>query len=157
MALEAILGALEAIEPYGAIIAIAGSVSGTVALIRSAAIFKKTREFRAHMERERSRNTESLAGVMRVCRDTIALALAVPGAEEYFRALSAVSLTLQTSLFRYEEHIAHDARFQVPLLLRQLLDASTAEHRHSAKLLRAASRQIEALLESVKSPPVDPR
>lgn len=157
MALEAILDALEAFEPYGAIIAIAGSASGTLALAKSIAIFKKTREFRTHMENERSRNTESLVGILRACRDTIDQALAVPSAESYFRALAAVSLTLQTSLFRYEGHIAHDARFRVPGLLRQLLDASTVGHRHSTKMLQTASCQVGMLLDNVVTPPADPR
>jgi len=157
MALEAIIDTLEAFEPYGAIIAIAGSVSGTIALIKSVAIFKKTRKFKAYMEEERSRNTESLAGILRVCRDTIAHALLAPDAEAYFRSLAAVSLTLQTSLFRYEGHIAHDARFLVPLMLRELLDASTVGHRHSARMLRAASGKVGILLDHIKSPPADPR
>lgn len=157
MALEAIIGALEAIEPYGIIIALAGSISGTAALVKSAVVFKKTRDFKAYMAKERSRNEESLGGVMRVCRDIIDKAIAAPDGETYFRSLSAISLTLQTSLFRYEEHIAHDARRQVPVLLRQLLDASTVGRPHSIKMLRAASLQIKTLLDSVVSPPADPR
>lgn len=157
MTLEALVDALEAIEPYGSIIAIAGSISGTIALIRSAALFKKTREFRAHMETERPRNTVSLAGILRACRDTIAHALLVPDSEAYFRSLAAISLTLQTSLFQYEGHIAHNARFLVPILLRELLDASTVGHLHSIKMLSAVSSQVGILLDSIRSPPEGPR
>lgn len=157
MAIGETIAALEAIEPYGSIIAIAGSVSGTIALIRSAAAFKKTREFRAHMDAERSSDTESLAGILRACGDTIAHALLVTDPEAYFRSLAAISMTLQASLFRHGGHIAHDARPLVPDLLRVLLDASTVGHRRSTMMLRTASRQVETLLDNIQSPPADPR
>jgi len=109
------------------------------------------------MGAEGSRNAVSLAGALRVCRDTIAHALLVPGPEACFLPLAAISLTLQTSLFRYGGHIAHGARFLAPILLRELLDASTVGHRRSIKMLRAASSQVGMLLDNTSSPPASPR
>lgn len=157
MALEAIADALEALEQVGALIAIAGSASGLFALYRSATALKKTREFRAYMERERSHNKESLAGVLRGCRDTIPKVLSMRDEEMYYRSLAAVSHTLQGPLLRHEEYIAHRARRFVPALLTQLLAASTARHRRSTAMLRVAHRQVGVLLRNVESPPADPR
>lgn len=157
MAPEAITGALEAIEPFGAILAIAGSLSGTAALIKSVKAFKKTREFRAYMEEEKSHNKESLAGVLRGCRDTIPKVIGMRDEEMYYRSLAAVSHALQGPLLQREEYIAHKVRRLVPALLTQLLAASTARHRRSVVLLEAASRQVVKLLDNVMSPPQDPR
>lgn len=156
MALEEIVGALEILERLGTPLAIAGAASGTAALIKSIATLKRTREFKAHMDAERSHNTVSLADTLLACDETIARALAMRDREAYFRALGTITLTLQGSLSQYGEYVAHGARSLVPDLITLLLDASAADHHMPARALCAVSLQVRALLKGIAPPPADP-
>lgn len=156
MAPEAVADALAPLEPLGLPLALAGSASGIAALFKSLATLQKTREFKAHMKRERFHNKESLVGILRGCRITIAKMLDMPDADMYYRSLAAVSHTLQGPLLRYEEYIAHDTRRLVPALLTQLLAASAVKHRRSTEMLRVASRHVGTLPKSINAPPPNP-
>jgi len=152
-----IAGALELLERLGTPLAIAGAVSGTMALIKSITTLRRTREFRAHMERERSHNKASLLGALRGCRDTISTMLGMRDADVYYRSLAAVSRMIQGPLLQHEAYVAHDARRLVPAVLTQLMDASTVGHRKSTVMLRVARRQVGNLIRNIDVPPVDPR
>lgn len=156
MTLEAVADALAPLEPLGLPLALAGSASGIAALLKSLATLQKTREFKAHMKRGKSHNKESLAGVLRGCRITIAKMLDMPDADLYYRSLAAVSHTLQGPLLRYEEYIADDTRRLVPAVLTQLLAASAVKHRRPTEILRVVARHVGTLLKNINAPPPNP-
>jgi len=152
----AIAAALEAIEPYGALATLVAVAYSTAAVVRSFLLNRQTREFKAYMERERSLDMESLAGVLRGCRAMIARMRDMRDDGMYFRSLAAVLSTLQGPLLRHEAYIAHDSRRLVPILLTQLLAASAVEHRRSSAMLRVASRHVGDLIQGIEAPMANP-
>lgn len=151
------IGPLALLDLAGTALAVAGSIAGAIALFKFSTTVGKIRKYKSHAREEQSQNTMSLRGTLLGCRKTIDTVRGLEDGEAYFRSIIALSITLQGAMTRYEAHIAHKARHSVRLLSLLLLDATTASHKESTDMLRAARMHIGIMLRNTGPPPADPR
>lgn len=145
-------GILEGLAPLNPALSIAGSLTSIAAL--GMAIFAIQRAFAhsARMKREHAKNAVILRRTLDGCRATISRILKMADGEQYFRALGALSSTLNDTLARYETCVREEARQSISDMSLLLLDAATNGHAESIRLLESAHAMVEMLLDNIGAP-----